>query len=659
MSDFATTWKLNFVAEVKKFIKDTKDIVNGVGAVEGKIKRTEKQIKESLSGAENNFKDLEKEIKKSEAALLKLQQRAAKAPPSEQEGYARSLEIQRKRLEKLRAKYDESKKTVKSFNDELGNLTKAKTNWTELATRINQTSEVLSKISGSFDFAVQTKKLTTNVQRMTDLSGDALDGFVKKSREIATVYDQDANQVAIAANAMTKQIGGSYQENLALIEQGMKRGANINGDFLASLSEYAPKIKEAGLTTEQAVALMAQAGKKGIYSDKAIDSIKEATQSLREMQQPQKDALAGIGLKPEDIEGKTAFDAIKMISEKMKGATTQAKQLILADIFKGAGEDAGQQLAEEFATMSVDINSLPVVEETASGFKTLFSNIQTWAGQAFGGFATYAQQMSPIVQTVAGAIPIMQSLTKVTWLQNFATKALAISQKALNLVLGNNPIGWVVRILGLLVTGVMLAWDKFEGFRKAMFRVGAWAKNFGSIIKEYLIDRVKGLISGISGLGKTIGLLFSGKWKEAAATGKQAFNDLVGLDAATKAVAKATDKERNQAVMDEADKRHAAYEEGRKKEKEQEEGINGLLEPQQAEVLSFSPDDKTKNGKGKTDKEGLNVGSGSGGLRSINMTLNVTNQFSVSKDTNLRDIADKIVGMVNDRMRDSVINMGV
>lgn len=40
------------------------------------------------------------------------------------------------------------------------------------------------------------------------------------------------------------------------------------------------------------------------------------------------------------------------------------------------------------------------------------------------------------------------------------------------------------------------------------------------------------------------------------------------------------------------------------------------------------------------------------------MTLNIVNNFAVSRDTNIRDVADKVVGLVNDRLRDAVINMG-
>jgi len=48
----------------------------------------------------------------------------------------------------------------------------------------------------------------------------------------------------------------------------------------------------------------------------------------------------------------------------------------------------------------------------------------------------------------------------------------------------------------------------------------------------------------------------------------------------------------------------------------------------------------------------------SGGSKTINMTLNIYNSFATSASTNVRALADEIVGHVNDKLRDSVTNLG-
>jgi hypothetical protein len=40
------------------------------------------------------------------------------------------------------------------------------------------------------------------------------------------------------------------------------------------------------------------------------------------------------------------------------------------------------------------------------------------------------------------------------------------------------------------------------------------------------------------------------------------------------------------------------------------------------------------------------------------MNLTVNNSFNTSKDTNTRDLADKITSEINDRLRDGIISVG-
>ncbi|HJT74634.1 MAG TPA: hypothetical protein VJ720_11460, partial [Chitinophaga sp.] len=54
-------------------------------------------------------------------------------------------------------------------------------------------------------------------------------------------------------------------------------------------------------------------------------------------------------------------------------------------------------------------------------------------------------------------------------------------------------------------------------------------------IKDFVIDRIKGLITGMGGLAKALGYIFEGEWSKAWETGKQAVSDLTGITAAKNA----------------------------------------------------------------------------------------------------------------------------
>lgn len=660
MSNVKTSWILELVDKVGKPLSNVTNKVGnstkGIGEMTKAVKLNEKETKEALGNAKDYYKDLQNSIKSTEKELKDLEKTKKSESWDEAMKASKAYDVAKEKLERYRKALQGAEEDVKDLTEQTEKFEKKAKSWTELATGINQGIELMQKAADSLDFAIDVKKVETEIQRFTDASGDQLDAYVKKSRNIAAVYDEDAVEIAKAANVMTKQVGGSFEDNLSLIEQGFQKGANINGDFLDSLKEYAPFIKQLGLSQAQAIALIAKSGKEGIFSDKAIDSIKEADLSLREMGKAQVEALDGIGIKPKDLVGKTTFEAVQMISEKMKTATTQARQLILADIFKGAGEDAGMQWAAELGSIDLNIENLPNVQEAGAGMKSFFADIGTWAGQTFGNIGVYAQQLMPIVVTIGSAIPIMNALKASTIGQAIATKAAAAGQWLLNAAMGANPVGAIILGIVALVGVITYCWNKFEGFRLVVFKGWEALKLFGTVIKDFVIDRLKGLLTGITGIGKALWQFFTGDWKKAWETGKQATSELIGLDAGKKAAEKFSTGWKG--AMDTGQSNSDAYTASKKAEaKSETPGVNSLLTaPVNTLDGKLKPDDKKK--KGSKEGDGINVGGGSNGIKSITMTLNVVNQFSVSKDTNIRSIGDQITSMINDRMRDSVINLG-
>lgn len=177
----------------------------------------------------------------------------------------------------------------------------------------------------------------------------------------------------------------------------------------------------------------------------------------------------------------------------------------------------------------------------------------TAIGQGFSLWVDALKSSNPVLQALAiglnavsaalavnyvlhkNFIPVAKLKTAWDWIQNTTMGILTGSIWAQNAAWLANPIGWVIGLITLLVGGVILAWQKFEGFRKAILGVWEVFKHFGSIIKDLVIDRIKSLISGIAGLGKMIGFIFKGEWSKAWETGKQAVKDLSGIDAAKKA----------------------------------------------------------------------------------------------------------------------------
>src|SRR5690606_34083651 len=236
MSNTTTSWILELVDHITKPIKDVmKSVSNmdtGLHDVTKSVRFTEKETKTALNNAKQYYNDLEKSINDVEKELKDLERQKKSDSWNEQMEASAAFDKAKERLTRLREALKGAEADVEDLSSQVDQFNAKSEKWTDLAIGINQGLELIQKATDALDFSVDVANLTTEVQRMTDLTGDALYDFVKRSRNIAAVYDENASDIARAANAMTKQNGKSFEENLALIEQGYKRGANANGDFL-------------------------------------------------------------------------------------------------------------------------------------------------------------------------------------------------------------------------------------------------------------------------------------------------------------------------------------------------------------------------------------------------------------------------------------------
>ncbi|AJA67317.1 Phage-related minor tail protein [Myroides sp. A21] len=659
-----TSWILELVDKVSTPIRD---VVNNIDAVE----RATTASSSSIDNQKGKVKELEKEygVLKKEALLAQLElnkiarTRAKTTNEEEVKKLTEQFELAKKKIEEYEKKIisirNEIAFTISEIHAPLEQVNqevvRGTTNWGELAIGINQGIELIQKATSALDFAVKGKELETHVRRLTDLSNEQLLEYVANSNKIADVYKKDATDVANTVHIMTKSLGGSYQYNFDLIEEGIKKGADVNNELLSSMKSNAGAFQQMGLSARDAIAIMAKSAKDGLSPKDALDSIKKAGNSLMEMTSKQEKALAGIGVKTKDLVGKTSWEAVQIVSNAMKGLDTQSRATAMARIFGTAGKESGLAFVEGLADELPNLNDMPEVEEAASGMKGFFSDVKSWGADAFGTVAVYAQQLSPMFQMLAGGIPLIQALSKVTWLQSIATKAWTAAQWLLNVAMDANPLGATVAALVFLIGLVYAAVDSFDTWGSTiLFLLGpiGWlieaivliGRHWDSIVEAFESD-------GIVGALKRIGLVLLDVLMHPIQKVLGWVAELTGWEWAKDAANTVEEFRRKNDLI-------TPEEKGEKKEEKKEPSVNDFLQSN-AERLKYSPteDAKNKNKKGK-EGNGLNVGSGSNGVKSITMNLTVNNTFGVNRDTNIRDIADKVTGYVNDQLRDALINIG-
>lgn len=549
---------------------------------------------------------------------------------------------------------EELEKSTHKASNTMGNFKQP--DFAKLATGWNQANELVDKFANSLGFAQEYKNLEVNIQRVSGATGNALNDMTSEAYRLSKVYGEGTNEIFVAANSLSQQMGISFDDAFKLINQGFQKGADTNKQFLDVITEYPARMRDAGISAQEFVALQVHAAKSGTFSDKMIDSIAEASLALREMDQAQMDALKGIGLNPEEIAKMSGMQAVQTVSAALDSVqlTTQQKQKAITDIFKSAGEDGGLKMVEGLKSINLNIEELPSVQQAGEGINSFMAKVQSWLAQSFGSAAIAAQQLTPVLTGISSGIGIFQSLTKVTWLQEVATKASTIATKLFGLAMKMTPIGWIATGLGLVTGAIVYLSDKFEWAAGIVGGVKNSFMDFGKVILDVVLLPIKTVINSIGTLGKVIEKLFakdwSGAWAEAtnfANPFKDVFNS---AQTAFNSFGEGYDK-----GVEELREKKANEKSKTTLEKLNEGSPSG----------ANNPLNKNTNYSNNSNSKELKAGSGSslsgsgGGGKHIVMNLNITNNFSnIKSEMDIRTVADKVCGLIVDRVRDASVSFG-
>lgn len=213
-------------------------------------------------------------------------------------------------------------------------------------------------------------------------------------------------------------------------------------------------------------------------------------------------------------------------------SVTDQFQNLLAELFGINDATTAIQIFADTAIWALVIVSL--LSDTIAWFlKMLSQNIEIVYG-VIAAIAAY----NIILQIMA------LRLAFVTWYTGLSTGAIilntlvtegwAAAWLAVNIAMSANPIGLVIIAIAALIGIIVFAWNKFGWFRGAV--LGTWEvlKGFGTMIKNYVINRFTELLKGISGIGQALVAFFKGDWKTAWDIGKKSAGQLMGADSAAK-----------------------------------------------------------------------------------------------------------------------------
>lgn len=232
-----------------------------------------------------------------------------------------------------------------------------------------------------YDYNKGLMEATRLTKEFTGYTGEALETMRNSIAATADSMGKDFKDVLGTADNLMANFHLSGEQAMDVINKGFASGADLSGDMLQKIQQYAPTFHDAGISADQMVAIIQQT-RSGIFSDKGLDIIDMASKKIREMSSGTASSLDAIGISSKQVQEdltkgtKSTFDVIQEVSKKMKdfGADSQQVGNVLKNVFGKQGAQAGIQLIEQLDTMTTDIEK--VKKQTGEWGETQLENIK-------------------------------------------------------------------------------------------------------------------------------------------------------------------------------------------------------------------------------------------------------------------------------------------
>ncbi|PIF32982.1 hypothetical protein CLU81_3552 [Flavobacterium sp. 9] len=432
----------------------------------------------------------------------------------------------------LSGDFKSAKEGLLGIRMELTNL--IKTSLAFIATPLGQAIVALSAIvigtKYIFEFNKELEK-SNDVLRAFGVSAEAMSGVRSEIQATAETFDKEFGEIAERANSLAKSYGISMSEANKIIATGLANGGAQNEEFLDSIGEYDEFFVKAGYSAQEFIDILNKGYDLGIYSDKLPDALKEADLALKEQTKATRDALENaFGTSFSDdilarvaagaTTTKEALEEIAVQSQKTQLSQQQQAQLT-ADVFKGAGEDAGGALkileavsktaqAEMSAGTKAQLELLAANEKLnkaqaelfeIKGFGGMWDVIKAQATDALADIIFYLSDLKKDIQPLIDLVGIIL-VNGFIQLKLVVVAAFNIIGVAIKLVF--NYLKFVFDFVKAVISGDLKG--AFKLFGDYFLNLGKTISDFFGKIKNNVIDAIKSIVSNFGPLLEAMGI---------------------------------------------------------------------------------------------------------------------------------------------------------
>lgn len=381
-----------------------------------------------------------------------------------------------------------------------------------------------------FDFNKELNDMNTEL-RALGVNASEISKVRDEISATAETFDKDFKEIAEKANSLSKTYGISMSEANQIIAEGLASGGAQNEEFLDSLGEYDEFFAKAGYSAKEFSDIINTGYDLGIYSDKLPDALKEADLALKENTKSTRDALVNAfgasfsddilnKVKTGELTTKQALDAIALKAQESNLSQQQYAQLT-ADVFKGAGEDAGgaQKIFESLgqsAKRELDATakaSLQLVDANErlnkaqaelfeiKDFGDIWTKIKAVSVDAFASMLEYISEVKQDIQPLIDFVGVVFSNA---WEATKATFLVFFELLKTNFKLIGTVISTFVEFFKKIFSGDFQG--AFTALQNGFFKVINTISNAFGKLKNIVLDAVLGIISNIAPVLEALGV---------------------------------------------------------------------------------------------------------------------------------------------------------
>ena len=344
-----------------------------------------------------------------------------------------------------------------------------------------------------FDYNKGIEESTRLTREFLGVTGDSLEAIRNDIQATADTYGKDYKETLEAVDVLTSQYGYDTKEALQIINDGFQSGADLNGDMIAKIKQYAPAFHDATIGGRELVATIQQT-RSGIFSDDGLNLIQMGSKKIREMSDKTAAALEGIGISSKKVEAdlvsgsKSTFDVIKMISTKLKEVPQNSLEAgaVLKDVFGKQGANAGLKMIEQLDTMNIDLNKL---KDTT------------------GEYGKKVNEQREANEELNGVMSAMFDMSQKGFGSMIANAKLFITRGIISMLKG----------IMNLTNKIIDLYNESAVFRGLLQLIIALVKSFGSITRgvfNVIIDAAKAAGRAMKGLAQIVEGLVTFSWSK-------------------------------------------------------------------------------------------------------------------------------------------------